>query len=66
MQKRLIQLTDELWAAIDEARCDQPRNPWIESQLWRLGAIRAAAGKLGTKRPVRLPDGRGRAKGGTK
>ncbi|KKL07614.1 hypothetical protein LCGC14_2584260 [marine sediment metagenome] len=59
MRKRLLQLTDELWAAVDAARGDQPRNPWLEFQLWKSGAIRKAAKILGVKNPKRPADGRG-------
>jgi hypothetical protein len=63
MRKRLLQLTDELCAAIDAARGGQPRNPWLESQLWKNVQIRKAAKLLGIKNPKRPADGRGLAKG---
>ena len=62
MKKRLLQLTDELWVAVDAARGDQPRNPWLEAQLWKIGAIRKAANALGIKNPHRPADGRGISK----
>ena len=59
MKKKLIVLSDELWQAIDDARGHAPRNPWIESQLWRLKAIKAGAESTGVQKPERPSDGRG-------
>jgi hypothetical protein len=47
MESKLIQLTEELWDAIDEARGESKRGPWIEKQLRRLSSIRQAAEMLG-------------------
>ncbi len=66
MKKRLIQLTDELWASIDDARAANPANPWIEKQLWKVGPVQSAAKRLGLKRPDRPADGRGKKKVGAK
>jgi len=60
MGKKLIELTDELWAAIDAARGGSPRNGWLERELWRLGSIRDGAKQSGVKKPQRPIDGRGR------
>ena len=60
MQKKLIALTDELWAAIDAARGSIPRNSWLESKLKRLKAIRGAAKLKDVTFPSRPVDGRGR------
>ena len=62
MQKKLIQLSDELWTAIDAARGDVPRNGWLERELWRLGAIRDGAKQAGVSKPQRPLDGRGRSR----
>jgi hypothetical protein len=62
MKKRLVQLTDELCAAIDAARGTDPCNPWLEKQLWKIGAIRKSAKVLGITKPRRSMDGRGKAR----
>ena len=62
MKKKLIALTDELWAAIDAARGDTPRNSWLESKLRRTKAVRDAAKSNGITFPSRPVDGRGRWK----
>ena len=59
MKKVLVVLTDELWVAIDGARGETPRNPWLERELWRLKAIRTAAAELGVENPRRPLEGRG-------
>lgn len=60
MKKKLIALTDELWAAIDAARGDIPRNSWLESKLRRTKAVRDAAKSNGITFSARPVDGRGR------
>lgn len=60
MRKKLIELSDELWGAIDAARGDSPRNGWLERELWRLGSIRDGAKQAGVTKPQRPIDGRGR------
>lgn len=63
MKKKLIELSEELWAAIDAARGASPRNGWLERELWRLGSIRDGARQAGVSKPKRPLDGRGRAAG---
>lgn len=53
MESKLIQLTDELWEAIEYARGDNPRGPWIEKQLRRLAIVKQAAAELGVDFPDR-------------
>jgi hypothetical protein len=62
VRKVLVELTDELWAAIDAARGDVARNPWIEQQLWRLKSVRDAARAVGVEKPDRPLEGRGGAR----
>jgi hypothetical protein len=59
-KKILVEISSELHAAIEAARQGKPRGPWLESELWRLGAIRTAASEIGVKKPDRLEDGRGK------
>jgi len=59
MKQISFQLTDELFAAINSASGDKPRNPWLESQLWRLKAIRDGASTAGVTNPQRPMEGRG-------
>jgi hypothetical protein len=63
MQKKLIELSNELWAAIDAARGDSPRNGWLERELWRLKSVRDGARESGVTKPERAIDGRGLAAG---
>lgn len=63
MKKFLLEVSEELLAAIDVARGPVPRNPWIEAQLWRLKAIRDAAEARGVVKPDRPMEGRGGARG---
>lgn len=60
MRKKLIELSDELWTAIDAARGESPRNGWLERELWRLGSVRDGAKDAGVSKPRRPIDGRGR------
>lgn len=62
MHKVLVELTHELWSAIEAARGNAPRNPWLERQMWRLKSVRDAARGLGVEKPARPSDGRGRAR----
>lgn len=62
LQKKLIALTREMWAAIDAARGDLPRNPWIENALRDVPAIKQAAEREKIDLPDRDDDGRGRWK----
>ena len=56
----LIDLSDELLAAIDHARDGEPRGPWIENHLRRLAAVRTAAKALDLAIPPRPADARGK------
>ena len=68
MKERLIRITPELSAAIDEARrLDNPVRPtplgaFGERALWRLLSIKRAASSAGVSKPTRPVDGRGMAK----
>jgi hypothetical protein len=59
MRKVLVELTDELWAAIDAARGSVARNPWLERELWRLKSVRDGAIAAGVEKPDRPLEGRG-------
>jgi hypothetical protein len=59
MKRIMVELTEELAAAVDEARGDIARNPWLEAQLWRLKPIRDAAASMGVAKPDRPLEGRG-------
>ena len=59
MDKKLIELTEELWAAIDAARGSVARNPWLERELWRLTSVREGAKAARVKKPDRPIEGRG-------
>ena len=59
MRKVLVELTDELWAAIDAARGGVARNPWLERELWRLKSVRDGAKATGVEKPDRPIEGRG-------
>lgn len=63
MKKFLCEVSNELLAAIDAARGPVARNPWIESVLWKIKAIREAAVARGVAKPDRPMDGRGGARG---
>ena len=62
MKKFLLEVSEELLAAIDAARGPVPRNPWIEAQLWKLKAVRDAAEARGVAKPDRPMEGRGGAR----
>lgn len=57
--KKLIELSDELWAAIDAARGDSPRNGWLEQELRKLHSVKQGAAAAGVDFPERPVDGRG-------
>ena len=59
MRKVLVELTDELWSAIDAARGSAARNPWLERELWRLKSVRDGAKSAGVEKPNRPIEGRG-------
>jgi hypothetical protein len=60
MKSLNLQITEELFAAVETARGEQPRNPWIESTLWRAKAVRDAADAAGIAKPARPAEGRGK------
>jgi hypothetical protein len=62
MKTFLCQVSDELLAAIEAARGDSPRNPWLESVLWKSKPIRDGARTAGVEKPARAADGRGGAR----
>ena len=58
MKRFLLEITDELDAAIRAALNGKSRNAAIEDWLWRIGDVKKAATEKGIKRKPRL--GRGR------
>lgn len=56
----LFHLTPELLQSIDDARGDAPRCGWLESQLWKLKAVREAARASGVDNPGRPVERRGK------
>lgn len=60
MKKILLEITDELAAAIDHAKGDAARNAYIESRLRRDKEIKAAAKELEIELPDRPLEGRGK------
>ncbi len=60
MKNLNLQITEELFAAVETARGESPRNPWIESALWRTKAVRDAADAAGVAKPARPAEGRGK------
>lgn len=59
MEKFLFGCSPELKAAIDEAKGDGPRNPFVENILWQSKTIREAAKRIGVKPQKRPEDSRG-------
>jgi hypothetical protein len=55
-----LEITEELIAALDLARGDEPRNAFIERTLWNSAAVKSAAKSAGIKKPVRRKPGRPR------
>lgn len=60
MKNLNLQITEELFAAVETARGESPRNPWIESTLWRAKSVRDAADVAGVAKPERPAEGRGK------
>ncbi|MDA1052597.1 MAG: hypothetical protein O3C40_19245 [Planctomycetota bacterium] len=60
MKRFLLEITDELDAAIAAAVGDKSRNAAIEDWLWRIGDVKQAAKAKSIERTQRL--GRGRPK----
>ena len=61
MKRIMLEITDELHAAIDAARGTDPRNPFIENQLWKSKLVNTGAEIAGVERQNRPSDGRGLA-----
>jgi hypothetical protein len=59
MKRFLFELSDELLAAIDAAKGDSARNPFIERLLSKTAAIKKGAKIAGVVLQSRLPEGRG-------
>lgn len=59
MKRILLEVSDELAAAVDAARGNVPRNPWIEKQLWKSRAVKQGAAAAGVEDPGRPLEGRG-------
>jgi hypothetical protein len=55
-----VQISEELFGAIESARGEAPRNPWIEAVLWKVKAIRDGADAAGVAKPDRPAEGRGK------
>lgn len=60
MKRVMLELSDELGAAIDVALAGRHRNPTLETWLWRVREIQDAAKRLGVRKPVRRGRGRPR------
>ena len=59
MIRVMLEISDELNAAIDAARGTDPKNPFIERQLWKTKLVNDGAAAAGVERPQRPSDGRG-------
>ena len=59
LQKKLIALDSELWAAIDSVRGHQSRAAFIQCQLIKTAAVKKGIKLAGVKIPDRPADGRG-------
>lgn len=60
MKSLHVQISEELFRAIESARGESPRNPWIETVLWKMKAIRDGADAAGVTKPDRPAEGRGK------
>ena len=60
LEQRGIKMSEEVWAAIDAARGDEPRGPWLERFLASCGTIRKGAKTAGVTLPKRPVEGRGK------
>jgi hypothetical protein len=49
-----------LFAAIEAARGESPRNPFLEAVLWKVKTIRDGADAAGVAKPARPAEGRGK------
>jgi len=58
MKRINLEVTDELFDTIMEAKGHAPMNRMIESWLWRIGDIKKVAKKLRLKRRKRRSPGR--------
>jgi len=57
--KVLFEMSDELAKAVDAAKGDSARNPFLEAMLWKTAAIKNGAKSAGVVNPARPQDGRG-------
>jgi len=55
-----VQISEELFAAIEAARGESPRNPFLEAVLWKVKTIRDGADAAGVAKPARPAEGRGK------
>lgn len=62
--RKVLHLSDELIAAIDEARGDAAASNFVERELWKLKSIKDGAEAAGVENPKRPVDGRGKWKRG--
>lgn len=62
--RKNFHLSEELIAAIEEARGESPASNFVEAQLWKSKAIRDGAEARGVENPKRGADGRGKWKRG--
>ena len=60
MKSLHVQISEELFAAIEAARGESPRNPFLEAVLWKVKTIRDGADAAGVEKPARPADGRGK------
>ena len=59
MKNVFVTMSEELLAAIDHARGEEPRSATIERWLWKIAKVRRAATKLGISiKPDRATIGR--------
>ena len=59
MKRIMLEITPELFEALEHARDGAPRNAYIERQLWRTKGVRDGAERAGVEDPKRPEDGRG-------
>lgn len=59
MAKFLINLSQQMFQAVEAGRDGRPRGPWIEQQLAKVATIKKAAKAVGVELPERPADSRG-------
>jgi len=62
LQIKGLELSEEMWAAIDAARGSVARGPWLERFLRTKKAIKDGAAEAGVTLPERPAEGRGKWK----